>query len=178
MDISKVIAKAHIPQSDALLLRKGDKVAISVAGSDDSKKIDGTVSLISPALDPNSTTIEIWVQAANPDQALRPGMTVQLSITAKTVEDALVVPVSALLNAQGDSGQVMVIDSSGTAQSRDVKTGIQNGQDVEIVSGIKPGEMVITEGAYGLPDKTKVKVEKPSAANGEGDSRKDDKGKD
>jgi multidrug efflux pump subunit AcrA (membrane-fusion protein) len=178
MDISKVIAKAHIPQADALLLRKGDKVAISVAGSDDSKKSDGTVSLISPALDPNSTTIEIWIQASNPDQALRPGMTVQLSITAKTVEGALVVPASALLNAQGDSGQVMVIDSSSTAQSRDVKTGIQNGQDVQIVSGIKPGEMVITEGAYGLPDKTKVKVEKPSAANGEGDSGKDDKGKD
>jgi multidrug efflux pump subunit AcrA (membrane-fusion protein) len=178
MDISKVTAKAHVPQADALLLRKGDKVAISVAGSEDSKKIDGTVSLISPALDPNSTTIEIWVQASNPDQALRPGMTVQLSITAKTVEDALVVPASALLNAQGDSGQVMVIDSSSTAQSRDVKTGIQNGQDVQIVSGIKPGEMVITEGAYGLPDKTKVKVEKPSAANGEGDSGKDDKGKD
>jgi multidrug efflux pump subunit AcrA (membrane-fusion protein) len=178
MDISKVKAKAHIPQADALLLRKGDKVAFSVAGSEDSKKIDGVVSLISPALDPNSTTIEIWVQAANPDQALRPGMTVQLSITAKTVEDALVVPASALLNAQGDSGQVMVIDSTSTAQSRDVKTGIQNGQDVQIVSGIKPGEMVITEGAYGLPDKTKVKVEKPSAENGEGDSGKDDKGKD
>jgi multidrug efflux pump subunit AcrA (membrane-fusion protein) len=177
MDISKVIAKAHIPQSDALLLRKGDKVAISVAGSEDSK-IGGLVSLISPALDPNSTTIEIWVQASNPDQALRPGMTVQLSITAKTVEDALVVPASALLNAQGDTGQVMVIDSTSTAQSRDVKTGIQNGQDVQIVSGLKPGEMVITEGAYGLPDKTKVKVEKPSAENGEGDSGKDDKGKD
>jgi multidrug efflux pump subunit AcrA (membrane-fusion protein) len=118
------------------------------------------------------------VQAANPDQALRPGMTVQLSITAKTVADALVIPASALLNAQGDSGQVMVIDSTSTAQSRDVKTGIQNGQDVQIVSGIKPGEMVITEGAYGLPDKTKVKVEKPSAENGGGDSGKDEKGKD
>jgi multidrug efflux pump subunit AcrA (membrane-fusion protein) len=178
MDISRVIAKAHVPQSDALLLRKGDKVAIAIAGSDDVKKIEGTVSLISPALDPNSTTIEIWVQAANPDQQLRPGMTVQLSITAKTVQDALVVPASALLNAQGDTGQVMVIDSSSIAQSRDVKTGIQNGQDVQIVSGIKPGEMVIVEGAYGLPDKTKVKVEKPSAANGEGDSGKDEKGKD
>src|SRR5215469_6317561 len=178
MDISKIVAKAHIPQSDALLLRKGDKVAISVAGSDEAKKIDGTVSLISPALDPNSTTIEIWVLAANPDQALRPGMTVQLSITAKTVEDALVVPTSALLNAQGNTAKVMVVDSASTAQSRDVKTGIQNGQDVQIVSGIKPGEMVITEGAYGLPDKTKVKVEKPSAENGEADSGKDEKGKD
>jgi RND family efflux transporter MFP subunit len=183
MDISQIVAKAHIAQSDAVLLRKGDKADIGVAGlSDagaDAKKIAGTVTLISPALDPNSTTIEIWVTASNRDQLLRPGMTVQLSITVKTVHDALVVPAAALLNVQGDAAQVMVIDSQSTAQSRDVKTGIQNGQDVQIVSGIKAGEMVVTEGAYGLSDKKiKVKVEKPSAENGEGDAGKDDKGKD
>lgn len=180
MDISQIIAKAHIAQSDAVLLRKGDKADITVAGlSDaeaDARKISGTVTLVSPALDPNSTTVEIWVTAANRDQLLRPGMTVQLSITVKTVHDALVVPAAALLNVQGDAAQVMVIDSQSTAQSRDVKTGIQNGQDVQIVSGIKAGEMVVTQGAYGLPDKSKVKVEKPSAENGE--ASKDDKGKD
>lgn len=182
MDISQIVAKAHIAQSDAVLLRKGDKVDIAVAGlSDaeaDARKVTGTVTLVSPALDPNSTTIEIWVTAANRDLLLRPGMTVQLSITVKTVHDALVVPAAALLNVQGDAAQVMVIDSQSTAQSRDVKTGIQNGQDVQIVSGIKAGEMVVTEGAYGLPDKSKVKVEKPSAENGEGEAGKDDKGKD
>jgi multidrug efflux pump subunit AcrA (membrane-fusion protein) len=180
MDISQIVAKAHIAQSDAVLLHKGDKAGITIAGVDDeeAKKLTGTVTLISPALDPNSTTIEIWVTAANKDQLLRPGMTVRLSITAKTVHDALVVPAAALLDVQGDAAHVMVIDSQSTAQSRDVKTGIQNGQDVQIVSGIKPGEMVVTEGAYGLPDKTKVKVEKPSAANGEGDAGKEDKGKD
>jgi multidrug efflux pump subunit AcrA (membrane-fusion protein) len=180
MDISQIVAKAHIAQSDAVLLHKGDKAGITIAGVDDqeAKKLTGTVTLISPALDPNSTTIEIWVTVANKDQLLRPGMTVQLSITAKTVHDALVVPAAALLDVQGDAAHVMVIDSQSTAQSRDVKTGIQNGQDVQIVSGIKPGEMVVTEGAYGLTDKTKVKVEKPSAANGESDAGKEDKGKD
>jgi len=182
MDISQIVAKAHIAQTNAVLLRKGDKADITVAGlsdaEEDGKKITGTVTLVSPALDPNSTTIEIWVTAANRDQVLRPGMTVQLSITVKTVHDALVVPAAALLNVQGNAAQVMVIDSQSTAQSRDVKTGIQNGQDVQIVSGIKAGEMVVTEGAYGLPDKSKVKVEKPSAENGEGDAAKDDKGKD
>ena len=176
MDISQVIAKAHIPQSDALQLHKGDAATISLAGLE--KPINGKVSLISPALDPNSTTVEVWVQAPNPDQLLRPGTTAQIAITAQTVKDALVVPSAALLNAKGDAAQVMVVDSQNQAMSRDVKTGITSGQQVQIVSGLKPGEMVVTEGAYGLPDKTKVKIEKPETeAAGEGAKDKDDDAK-
>jgi multidrug efflux pump subunit AcrA (membrane-fusion protein) len=159
MDISQVIAKAHIPQSDALQLHKGDAASISLAGLE--QPINGKVSLISPALDPNSTTVEVWVQAPNADQQLRPGTTAQIAITAQTVKAALVIPAAALLNAKGDAAQVMVVDSQNQAMSRDVKTGITSGQQVQIVSGLKPGEMVVTEGAYGLPDKTKVKIEKP-----------------
>ncbi len=172
MDISSVIAKAHIPQSDAILLKKGDKATIEVPGLD---KLPGTVTLVSPALDPNSTTVEIWVQVANPKQQLRPGTTGQVSITAQTVHDALIVPVSALLNATGDQAQVMVIGADGAAQSRDVKTGIKTSEDVQIVSGLKAGEQVVTEGAYGLADKTKVKVEKPSAEPEAGDKGGADK---
>src|SRR5215470_3305833 len=171
MDLSQIIAKAHVPQSDALLLHKGDKAAISLSGLD--KTIPGKVSLISPALDPNSTTVEVWVQAANPDQQLRPGATAQISITAQTVHDALVVPAAALLNAKEDTAQVMVVDAQNTAQSRDVKLGIKTGEQAQIVSGLKPGEMVITEGAYGLPDKTKVKIEKPETASAEAGGDKD-----
>jgi multidrug efflux pump subunit AcrA (membrane-fusion protein) len=164
MDISQIIAKAHIPQSDAILLHKGDPAAITMAGLE--KPVVGKVSLVSPALDPNSTTVEIWVQAANPEQQLRPGMTAQIAITAQTVKDALVVPSSALINAKEDGAQVMVVDAQSQAQSRDVKVGIQSGQQTQIVSGLKPGEVVVTVGAYGLPDKTKVKVEKPESASG------------
>jgi len=176
MDISQVIGKAHIPQSDALRLHKGDAATISLAGLD--KPIQGRVSLISPALDPNSTTVEVWVQAPNPNQVLRPGTTAQISITAQTVKDALVVPSTALLNAKGDAAQVMVVDAQNQANSRDVKVGIQTGQQAQIVSGLNPGEMVVTDGAYGLPDKTKVKVEKPESESADKEAgAKDDEAK-
>jgi len=105
-------------------------------------------------------------------------MSVQLSITAQTVHDALVVPASALLNASGRDAQVMVVNEKSEGQLRDVKTGIQTHEQVQIVSGLKPGEVVVSEGSYGLPDKTRLKVEKPSAAAGEGGPGKDEKGKD
>lgn len=159
MDTTQVIAKAHIAQSDAMLLHKGDKASITAPGL--TQPLAGTVTVVSPALDPNSTTVEIWVQAANPGRELRPGMAVQLAMVAQTAHNALVVPSNALLNASGEKAQVMVVDSHGTAQSRDVKLGIQGPQETQIVAGLSPGEQVITQGAYGLPDKTKVKIEKP-----------------
>lgn len=166
MDLSKVIAKAHIPQSDAVLLRKGDKATITAPGLE--KPLPGTVTVISPALDPNSTTVEIWVAAANSDQQLRPGVTAQISITARTVRDALVVPPAALLNINGEQAQVMVVDGQSVAHSRDVTLGIQTPEEVQIISGLKQGEQVVTQGAYGLPDQTKVKIEKLSDAEGKG----------
>src|SRR5215510_5129865 len=171
MDISSIIATAHVPQSDALLLRKGDKATITAPGVE---SVAGTVTVVSPALDPNSTTVEIWVQAKNAEQALRPGTTAQLAITAQTVHDALVIPTSALLNLNGNKAQVMVVDSQSKAQSRDVETGISADPQVQIVSGLKPGEQVITQGAYGLPNKTKVKVEKQEAEDKEGKAKDKD----
>ena len=181
MDTSSIVAKAHIPQSDALQLRKGDKATVTVAGLD---AVPGTVTVISPALDPNSTTVEIWVQAKNPEQQLRPGTAVQLAITAQTVHDALVIPSSALLEPNGNKAAVMVVDANSRAQSRDVETGLRTDQQAQIVSGLKVGEQVITQGSYGLPEQKeaesrgliwplKVKVQKPAEAEGDKDKDKD-----
>ena len=158
MDISSVIAKAHIPEADAAALRKGDKATISAPGLED---VEGVVSLVSPALDPNSTTVEIWVQAKNPKRQLRPGVAARIAITAQTVRNAVAIPAAALLDTQSGEAQVMVIDAEGRAHRRAVKTGIDAGGEVQILSGLKVGEEVVTQGAYGLPDNTKVKVEVP-----------------
>src|SRR5947209_2374697 len=174
MDVSSVIAKIHVPQGDAQLLRKGNKATIEAPGLE---KFPATVMLVSPALDPSSTTVEIWVQARNPGQQLRPGTTAQVSITAQTVHDALVVPAPAILEAKGDEAKVMVVDAKGAAQSRDIKIGIKTQQQVQVVSGLKPGEQVITQGGYGLKDGTKVAIEKPAPA-GEEDKDKESAGKD
>jgi HlyD family secretion protein len=172
MDISRIIAKAHVAQSDAILLHKGAPAEIMVSGME--KPVAGKVSLISPALDPNSTTVEVWIQASNPEQQLRPGTTAQISMTAQTVHDAVVVPASALLNAKEDTAQLMVVDAQSQAQARDVKVGIKTQEQAQILSGLTPGEVVITQGAYGLQEKTKVKVEKPkSASDKDKDSDKD-----
>ena len=157
MDLSQVIAKAHIPGEEAALLKKGDPATLSVTGED--QPVQGKVTLVSPALDPNSTTVEVWVQAPNPDKSLRPGVSVKVSMVAETVPKAVVAPAPAVLTADDGSTSVMVIGSDGRAHKRDVKTGIRQGDDIQIVSGLNAGEQVVTTGAYGLTDKTKVRIE-------------------
>src|SRR5438309_7482448 len=76
MDVSQVIARAHIPQQSAALLKVGDKAEVSVAGVE--KSFPAKVVIVSPALDPNSTTVEVWVQAKNPGGQLKPGTSVQV----------------------------------------------------------------------------------------------------
>jgi multidrug efflux pump subunit AcrA (membrane-fusion protein) len=158
MDISSVIAKAHIPQDDAAALKVGDAGTMTVSGID--QPIAGKVTVVSPALDPNSTTVEVWLEARNPKHELKPGTSVQLSLTAQTVKDALVVPANAVITAPDGTTAVMLVGSDGRAHQKTVKLGIRNGKDgVQILEGVTAADKVVVTGAYGLPDKTKIKIE-------------------
>jgi HlyD family secretion protein len=166
MDTSAVIAKAHIPQADAAALKVGDKGTMTVPGLAD--PIEGKVTVVSPALDPNSTTVEVWLEAKNPKQALKPGTSVQLSLTARTVKDALVVPAGAVITAPDGTTAVMLAGTDGKAHQKAVRVGIRNGDDVQILEGVTASDKVVATGAYGLPDNTKIKIEASSAAPTEG----------
>jgi HlyD family secretion protein len=161
MDLSQVIAKAHIPQEEAALLKAGDAATLEVPGSE--AEVSGKVTLVSPALDIDSTTVEIWIQAPNPARALKPGTTVRVSIPTQEDPQAIVVPASAVLTAEEGETSVMVMGSDQRAHQRAVKLGIRNGDLVQIATGLKAGEQVITAGAYGLPDNTRVRVETGAA---------------
>lgn len=169
MDVSSVIAKAHIPQADAALLKIGDKGTITVPGLDE--PVEGKVTVVSPALDPNSTTVEVWLEARNPKQQLKPGTSVQLSLTAKTVNDALVVPAAAIITAADGSSAVMIAGGDGKAHQKAVKLGIRQDDDVQILEGVTENDKVVATGAYGLPDNTKIKVEAPAETPKEGSSK-------
>ena len=161
MNTSRLIAKAHIAQSEAAVLKVGNSAELKIHGLDE--PIKGRVSLVSPALDPGSTTIEVWVEASKPDPALKPGMTVELSMTAKTVKDALVVPTAAVFKSSDGADYVLLAGSDEKAHQKTVQVGIHNSDLTQIASGINPGDPVITTGGYAVPDGTQIKIEKPGA---------------
>ena len=156
MDTSSLLAKIHITQTLAQQMTIGDEASFQVPGITD--PVTAKVTLISPALDPGSTTVEVWLKAGNKSGVLKVGTPVKVSITGRTVAEALKVPASAALTAQDGSKFVMLVGSDGAAHRKPVTLGIADGDDVQVMSGLAPADLVITGGAYGLDDGTKVKV--------------------
>jgi HlyD family secretion protein len=165
MDTSSLLAKAHLSQSAAQRISLGDAASVSIPGVD--QPVTGKVALISPALDPGSTTVEIWVKVNNAAGAYKAGTPVRLSVVGRTAAHAVKVPSNSILTAEDGTKSVMTVATDGTAHKVNVQLGIDDGEDVQVTQGLNGSETVITQGAYGLSDGTKVTVAKPGAAGDE-----------
>ena len=161
-----VLTREGPPFSDSRAAAEvGDEASVLMPGVDE--PVPAKVSLISPALDPGSTTVEVWLRVDNKDGKYKAGTPVRTSIAGRTAADAVKVPLSAILTAQDGSKSVMVVGADGAAHKKAVELGINDGEDVQITQGLTGSETVITTGAYGLDDGTKVKVGKPEEGSAE-----------
>lgn len=159
VDISQVVARANVPVKDATAIKPGRPARITGPDGD----IPAKVTVVSPTVDPNTTTVEVWVQAANPGEKLKPGGTVRVAIIAETIEDTIIVPASALLNSDDGTPKVMIVTPESKARERRVSVGVRQGKRVQIVSGLQEGDKVVISGGLGLEDKAKVVVLQPKA---------------
>ncbi len=172
VSIARVIARANVPVSQASFLKVGDRGKISQAEA--GIELDGKVTVVSPAVDPNSTTVEIWVEAENPGEKLKPGAAVHVSMLAQTIPDAVVIPAAALLPNDEGGVQAMVVGSDLVAHEREIEVGVRGPEQVQIVKGLNPGEKVITGGGVGLEDGAKVRIA-AAPAPGKDDDQGSDK---
>jgi HlyD family secretion protein len=154
VDISQVVARANISVKDAAAIKVGRPATLAGPDGD----IAGKVTVVSPAVDPSTTTVEVWVQAPNPGEKLKPGSTIHVSIKAETLQDVIIVPAAALLNSDTGTDKIMVAGKDNLAHERVINVGVRQGDNVQITSGIQEGERVIVSGGLGLDDKAKIKV--------------------
>lgn len=158
-----------VPQQELSKLVPGREVRVT-SDAFPGRIYTARVTTVEPRIDEQSRNV--WVQAtlANPDRSLRPGMYVSAALTLEPTANALVVPATAIMtSAQGDS--VMVIRGAkaraeGKAEPVAVKTGRRFGNSVVVVSGLKPGEVVITEGQLRVQPGAPLKVSKLIPAGG------------
>lgn len=172
MDTSALIAKVHLPQEKTTGLHLGDKASVTVQGADD--KAEGSISLISPALDAGSTTLEVWVKVPNANRELKPGTPVHVAIEAKTLNNITTVPSESVVTTKSGGTAVMVVGTDGLAHERSVKLGVSDGKDTQVLEGVHVGEQVVTGGAHSLEDKTKVDVGPAEDDEKGGDAKPDD----
>jgi multidrug efflux pump subunit AcrA (membrane-fusion protein) len=157
MNLSSVVARAQVPETDAAKLRQG--MPCRFAPSDlPGSSATGAVSVVSHTVDDARRTVETWCEIHDPPAWLRAGAFGSASIVAGRDPNAVLIPREAVQFQEGTrNGIVMVVDSKGLAHERAVECGVNADGNVQILKGVKAGEVVITEGGFGLAEGTKVK---------------------
>ena len=156
VDISRVVARVDVPQGEAPSVKVGQTAAITAPDSKD--EVQGKVTVVSPATDPNTTTVQVWIEIANPTERLKPGTAVHAAIATEVFKAATVVPVAAILPGEEGGTAVLTVTPDNVVHKRTVTLGVRQGNQVQILSGANPGEEVVISGGLGLDDKAKVKI--------------------
>lgn len=150
LDLSTVEAAAHVPQHLAAKLKLGQKAHIRIQAMPD-KVFEAKLAHIAVEADVTTGTLEAAFHVANPENVLRPGMKAEFNIVVSERENVMSIPRSAL---QGDPAQRFVYVKDYELKNAFVKApvvlGAQNDRFVEVVSGLLPGDEVVTRGAYAL----------------------------
>jgi len=157
IDLSVAVARLQIPESQAGAVRSGQECVFSPADSPGSRYL-GKSSVVNRAVDPERRTVEVWCDIPHPGASLRNGVFGNATVVTGIVHESIIVPLPAVQFVEGTrQGFVMVVDAKRAAQKRNVATGEIFDNKVQIVEGLNPGELVIIEGGYGLPDGTEVR---------------------
>jgi HlyD family secretion protein len=159
VDLKKVVINAGLPADIPDRVHVGERALIRDIAHPDTA-YDGKLTVVSPEVDPQSNTIRIQLECINRDGELREGQTVNVAITVGIDRQAVLVPVSALVpNPDNPEAEMIYIVSDGKAKRVAIKKGAVLADQVEILDGVRAGQVVLESEAYGLPDGSPVQIE-------------------
>jgi multidrug efflux pump subunit AcrA (membrane-fusion protein) len=164
IDASSLDLVANLPAQYLGRVKTGDITVVKVEPFPE-REFEGGVVQVAPAVDPQTNTVAVRVRLPNPTGELKAGLFADARIAVEIHANALVVPETALV--EGDETSVFVPKADETVEKRKVTVGIREGGRAEITEGLKDGERVVTTGAFGLDDKSKIKIVEPAAEGGE-----------
>jgi membrane fusion protein, heavy metal efflux system len=147
-DLSTVWVLANVYQADLAFVHTGEDVSLQTDAYPGT--FHGRISYISPALDPNTRTLQARVVVDNPAEKLKKDMYCTVTVTAGTIANAIAVPDSAVL--RDDNNQPFVYVAAGANQfgRRDVETGQSENGKTQIVKGLSAGERIVGDGSLFL----------------------------
>jgi len=165
VDISLVRLVANIVEKDLRRIESKQPAKVEVDAFP-GETFSGRVARVAPVLDPATRTAQIEVEIPNPGNRLKPGMYARVILTIEQRAKALTVPSNALVNIEGRRG--VFLAQNNTAAFQPVEVGIEEAARVEVLSGLKDGDRVITTGAAALQhgDRILLAGQSPGAGSG------------
>ncbi len=157
-DLESLVVRCAVPEAQAGAVRQGMKAEVRL-DTLPGRSLSAQVTRVFPELDPRmrTRTIELTVQD---DADLAPGMFGRVRLIVESVDDAVTVPIQAVI-VTPSGAQVAFITADGKAAQRKVQTGIEQSGRVQILSGLKPGEKVIVAGQEKLKDGADIRLPGP-----------------
>jgi RND family efflux transporter MFP subunit len=151
-DILRVFV--NVPQSFAPGIRVGQDASVYLRDAP-SRQFAGKLTRTADALEPNTRTLLTEVQVPNPDNALRPGMYLQVKFIFRRVSPSLRIPAAAIVVRNGPR-KVAVLDAQHAGHYRDVQLGRDFGDEIEVLSGLNAGDTVVVHPGDNIPEATVV----------------------
>ena len=161
VNLNNMYVTANVPENYIEQLKLGALVAVNMSSI--GKTYQGKVRQIGNYINPNNRTFSIEIALPNPDNLLRPNQVAILKIEDYTNPKAIILPENIIQETANGSKIVYIIDKTKAAKNviatqKTIEIGYVSGANIEVKSGLKPGETVITDGAKALKDGAEVEV--------------------
>ena len=154
-DLSTIWVFAHVFQNDLGRLKVGDRARLTV-DTYPGRRFTGRVDFIYPEIDPSTRTARVRLRFANPTLKLVPGMFVNVSLEAPMGKQ-VVIPASGVL--QTGTRQIVFVDrGDGYLEPRDVRLGAEVGDEYIVLSGLKPGERIVTSANFLIDSQSQLQA--------------------
>jgi membrane fusion protein (multidrug efflux system) len=156
VDLDPINVDFSISESYLPYVQEGDIVDVTVEDID-ILPIEAKITAISPEISPETLQVVLRAQMPNSELAYRPGFFARVLVLAGTIENAVLIPATAI-EREGDEEYVLIVVDNVAIRSP-VSTGMREGNEIEITHGVKAGDLVITDGGFRVQDGMEVTVE-------------------
>ena len=162
--LDPIHADFYLPQQDLPQIAVG-RIARVASDALPDRTVEGRITAINPDVDSATRNVRVQATLANADGNLRPGMFVKVDVVVPQTDKVLVIPATSVLYAPYGDSVFVVEDGKGAdhpgkvLRQQFVRLGVHRGDFVSVLSGLKPGEVVVTSGAFKLRNGIAVRVE-------------------
>lgn len=153
-DYNPLVARIYLPESDILELEEGREVRIALAANT-KVSFAGRIRQIAPVVDTATGTVKVTVEAVQPPAGVRPGAFVSIGIVREQHPEALLLPRESVIRELRAAH--VFVSEDGTAVKKAVELGLEEGDLVEVLSGVAEGDNVVVAGQGALDDGQKIK---------------------
>ena len=166
VDISKLRLVANVIEKDLRLVNVGDKAVVEVDAYP-GEKFYGKIARVSPVLDPSTRTAPMEVEVPNSENKLKPGMYARINLTIEDLKGILVAPKNSIVDFDSKRG-VWRPNDENRAKFFAVELGIEDADQIEIKSGLKEGDRIVTTGATAVKNNDQLVIAGADGARGGG----------